>query len=120
MREIKFRARHKQTGEWHCGSLNPDKRLHRRIDLSTFWSWVETGVLLPETVGQYTGLRLNSGKEIYEGDIVCFDKDNPRVKSKVALPIIFDNGMFQAGVHDRLILSHIRRVIEVIDNIEKR
>ena len=66
MREIKFRGRRIDNGEWVYGFVwtTPLGRCFIR-DLSMADTEVDI-----DTIGQLTGLKDKNGKEIYEGDIV--------------------------------------------------
>lgn len=69
MREIKFRGKRLDNGEWVHGDLHirtPFPHIHSEIDYSRV-------KIDPHTVGQFTGLHDKNGKEIYEGDIVRYD-----------------------------------------------
>lgn len=66
MREILFRGKNKLTGGWCEGYLvktGDHFRISTRNDLISF------GVI-PDTVGQDTGLKDKNGKLIFEGDIL--------------------------------------------------
>lgn len=72
MREILFRGKRTDNGEWVYGNYNKVEKLDNSgyefliIEIPANFS---THSIIPETVGQYTGLNAN-GKKVFEGDVL--------------------------------------------------
>ena len=121
MREIKFRARPNMAYFFESGNVqtvdgfvfgSPDtcmlnvygadvwrKNMDGFFDKPCIVAMTVDGcprsvVVLEDTIGEFSGLRDKDGCDIYEGDIVRWDKDQ-----KMYL-VVFRNGMFYASVEE--------------------
>jgi len=82
-REIKFRGKTK-NGEWRFGFYHKDK------DGDYILTEINVFEVLPETIGQFTGLHDKNGKEIYEGDIIKFIHSPEYLKNTLVGVVITD------------------------------
>ena len=125
MREILFRGKTEQFGNWIEGSLivgrdlESDKLIYLIAPLSAYYTEVKK--VIPETVGQYTGLTDKNGTKIFEGDILQFDYIGKNLGVNGISFVSFQNGKFgvEWGWHKEFVCldGFANTTLEVIGNI---
>ena len=106
MREILFRGKYsKKSPDWIEGSFHRDEdtniceiayRYYKKEGETKAGIWVY-GVVDPETVGQYTGLKDKNGKKIFEGAIVRLTDKNNEMEWTAVVVFGNPNGEYNWG-----------------------
>lgn len=135
MREILFRGKRKDNGEWIEGDLLHDRFILSNEKICRIYNEESKlthreDVVIPETVGQYTGMTDKNGKRIFEGDIIRtitfgFDKEmfvtEIKFGSKSGVQGFYlSNGrsMFYFGQTDLSVMSDTEVIGNIHDNPE--
>ena len=118
IREVIFRGKRSDNGKWVKGYLYITHIGSHEIGSYDAEINIErlTFDVLPETVGQYTGLTDKNGKRIFEGDIVSLVKHDGLIYKVVYVPCRYEL-VNSKGVNCFVLDIYKSENIEVIGNI---
>lgn len=131
MREIEFRGKRIDNGEWVYGNLMQfedsatfifaDER--KGASTLTYAHFIINNMhaIDEKTLGQYTGLKDKNGKKIFEGDIVDISVYDRLDWSSIKGKVVFLNGawLVEDVGHFAITLQSETNEIEIIGNVHE-
>lgn len=114
MRTIKFRGKKMADNWWIYGSLEQYPKIQVTY-IHQYYPDVPYHIkeeVIPDTVGQFTGLADKNGKEIYEGDILRYPLSGKTYQ------VVFKDGIFLGeGINGDGAASHFFPSCEIVGNV---
>ena len=97
MREIIFRGKRADNGEWVYGSLITERNMFdgnlMTMHIQDIEEPYDDNLIDDETVGQFTGLTDKNGTKIFEGDILSAHLDDGYPEDITLLEVVWHNNL---------------------------
>ena len=126
MHEILFRGKNIDNGHWMYGTPISLKNGETYMNFE-FMGMIDRTLVIPETVGQYTGLTDKNGVKIFEGDFVKYSEIDIDGSDLVGLGVIswnqktacftISNGAYRNDFC-RMLIEEIEVISNIYDNPE--
>ena len=123
MREILFRGKRVDNGEWEFGDLwcNPyGKRAVCIVSPINDQGTTGGNEVIPETVGQFTGLTDKNGRRIFEGDILGGYLDDNYPENQTVMEVVWCNcwwGTKEIGFDPDPLEWEDGEILEIVGNV---
>ena len=119
MREILFRGKRTDNGEWVYGFAYKQHSFGK-IELWYIRTFGLDFLVISETVGQFTGLTDKNGRRIFEGDILGGYLDDNYPENQTVMEVVWCNywwGTKEIGCDPDLLEWEDGEILEIVGNV---